>query len=1737
MKLLLVFLCCVMVITIPGWASELTPSLTTAQLDYQQCRAFDGNRDLGAVAPQDLDGLLGLAANYQARWEIPATAGKERFFRVAFTEPLTIGTIYSEFAGRQVSRGPFKTDVGALISYLKADVPYPGDVTKDEQWVTIPVGTVVALPAGTRTRALRFSDRYTDAPTNPSRFKAVILLQERYFSALLLGESKRIVTPTKPDIWIGAWNEPTTIAGFIMNSYGAQALQIETLKPEAKEYATIAKNIDWKAGKPTNQPTAWSLYHFETPVSTRGLRLTCSLGSVIKTFLPLLPLGEKGEAPSLLMPPPPFQFPYQMPMDGFVALEISDKKSGKLVRRLIAEVPRAGGQVNESWDLKDDNGNYVMPGEYIWKAIARPPFKNTYEITVNHAGQPAWPAPLPGKGGGYWLGDHSCPIAASAVGDMVFLGCPVAEGGHSIIAVDHAGNKLWGQGAWQLGFFGPTRILADERCAYLVKEGFIQRIDSQNSFKTQDVYKQKPTRELPDWPVGGGAGRDGKLYVSYNAPATSWLQSSFTAAQLDPDRSLPFVSLKKGGGHRGGREDKNYGESEYDELMRYYSTFLTDYMPEVSPSLSGAFIPSSKDSWFGDAPEFGPLGNSLMAAFKEAVTVGSVLVPDARIQVLALKPDAKIPDIVGGVAGKDPDIFGNDVIDIGGDTPFQPEDWIPLEMTGKVGSPGIAIAPEGGIHTRGLLFKTRRLPFALVTSRRFENIIDTAEPVYGEGKGTPRGGWTVARPEGTPITKYDQAMMAYVWPKSVILRGVAILAPTPFSSTNVDYWVGPENVDPKASLQNDSFWKEAGSILPQVFNGYFAQVPSLRSVDFGMLVTTRALRVRALEPEGYRHPPYGNYIVNGQHKAGFDSLIAFRSMGKDAQLPPEMSERITEYQLPDLNDANGKLKVIRHIPLAKPGFMTFDANGVLYAMSNNQVVTVPLNGEASRVVITRDELEKPQEIAEGLQQSYYRWAAIDVDRYAGLAIDKKGLIYIADIKAQVVKVFDGKTGKYLRIIGTPGGPKLGPFDPTKLENPVGITIDSADKLWVAEARWQPKRITRWSLDGKLEEQYMGPTGYGGGGWVDEKDRRILNFDGMKFIIDWEKRTWKLDSIMHCQSLKGSMFAARPDRVVYYQNRRYLLGDPGGNGSYFTTPISGIFIERNGIAVPIAAAGNMGDWGDIDLYDDLKKAFGKLERERYGFIWWDKNEDGIPQLAEVQTSTKYRLLSDGAIRVGNDLSLHFGTMRLLPSGFTPSGIPMYDLAKIEPMPAMENLPPFGGAIWTTEDGRTFTVGNRLIAADGKTIIWEHPDKYPGGAGYYQVGLGMNRPAGFLLGEIKPIGHFYLKNAQGKDEEYFVTNSDQGDWFVYTGDGMLVGCIFGGPEGFGLRYWSMPEWEPGKVDLSDVRLHQEHYQGSIVKAEDGKIYAVAGKDWNSVVRVDGLEKLQRLNGSMTVVKEDIAKAEAWEIERADIEKKRQAPKIAKMPYVPTPITANGLLYEWPSDLFVTIHDYWTHSLIGSEYVIHSQGALAYDDKYLYVAVRTRDDSPMMNNSQDNKLLFKGGDAVDVLLGLDAKADPKRRFPAPGDLRLLISRVEGKPVVMVYRYKVENAPADKRVHFTSPVGEVYIDVVEQALGAEVAVNSERDEKGDSIVVIEAAISWASIGVKPPFIGQHLRGDIGLLQSDPNGVRTMGRLYWSGKTATVVADIPSEAKIVPSTWGEFVTMEPEGDMRFGPDDIDLFP
>ena len=125
-----------------------------------------------------------------------------------------------------------------------------------------------------------------------------------------------------------------------------------------------------------------------------------------------------------------------------------------------------------------------------------------------------------------------------------------------------------------------------------------------------------------------------------------------------------------------------------------------------------------------------------------------------------------------------------------------------------------------------------------------------------------------------------------------------------------------------------------------------------------------------------------------------------------------------------------------------------------------------------------------------------------------LTVDGAGELYVADWgRSHQVKVFSPE-GALLRVLGQPGGPRLGRYDERRMKYPAGMTVDGQGHLWVAEADVVPKRLSVWDAKtGAFVRAIYGPSQYGGGGKIDPADPTRLFMDP-----DWSAGivTWKLD---------------------------------------------------------------------------------------------------------------------------------------------------------------------------------------------------------------------------------------------------------------------------------------------------------------------------------------------------------------------------------------------------------------------------------------------------------------------------------------------------------------------------------------------------------------------------------------------------------------------------------------------------
>ena len=175
-------------------------------------------------------------------------------------------------------------------------------------------------------------------------------------------------------------------------------------------------------------------------------------------------------------------------------------------------------------------------------------------------------------------------------------------------------------------------------------------------------------------------------------------------------------------------------------------------------------------------------------------------------------------------------------------------------------------------------------------------------------------------------------------------------------------------------------------------------------------------------------------------------------------------------------------------------------------------------------------------------------------------------------------------------------------------------------------------------------------------------------------------------------------------------------------------------------------------------------------------------------------------------------------------------------------------------------------------------------------------------------------------------------------------------------------------------------------------------------------------------------------------------------------------------------------------------------------LSYAVRS-DASPWVNNGKDWTLLFKTGDSIDLQLGTEASANPRRKGPAPGDLRLLIAPMGTQTVAVVYRHRV---PGTKQgMVFNSPWRSETVDVVKRLDRAKVGV-----KPAGNGYRVEAAIPLEDLGFAPRE-GGSWKADFGVIYGDDAGTVNLLRSYWSNHATGLVNDVPGEIMLQPEFWG----------------------
>ncbi len=849
-------------------------------------------------------------------------------------------------------------------------------------------------------------------------------------------------------------------------------------------------------------------------------------------------------------------------------------------------------------------------------------------------------------------------------------------------------------------------------------------------------------------------------------------------------------------------------------------------------------------------------------------------------------------------------------------------------------------------------------------------------------------------------------------------------------------------------------------------------------------------------PDGALPPDLPLWERYAQHRFGPDqarlNLLGIAVQGNNLYASLYLDGRVVKYDL-QTGEKAGEWAI------PHPVGLQVAADGQVLVVSEQSVVRLdPASGQVVPVVTT------------GLSAPY------------GLALDKQGNVYVTDRgEAMQVKIFD-PSGKMLGTIGKPGGrPWLGKYEPEGMLQPAGITVDAAGKIWVAEQDDSPRRVSVWSREGRLLADLHGPGSYAVMSAADEDNPRRINVHGTLYEIDYDTGASRCLSTLVRPNLLGRQVTpdfgvqGRHLDVRHFQGRTYLIGRGRGNTTVF------LYDERTMTAQPVAAvsaglAVNLGPaegWSKQDVRDVLSEANRKLvtgpdgkqgDQGLFYSVWADLNGDGLYQAEELtieaiaQTPLKARPGLYWGDWFTDDMTLYEATpwnlgyvLRAAVKEWLPSGVPVYPpLSEWELVLTTVSRGTVGGvqtdtqgSIYLLEEAGTEGGGTPLRGlsryAPGGKRLWTYRKVW--------LNFGLDAPLfqpGMVVGAMKLIGQGAISLPGGKSLNLVAVNGYFGQFNVLSEDGLWVTAL------------SKDKRYGPKADSSLV--WPENFSGFFYRnRENGKFYLQAGDTDARVWEVLGLETIRTGEGAVRISAADQKKAMEALAAGAPGTAAGKRLEMARLGRAPV---LDGDLAEWDLRQAVPID-------AGAGRT--AQAVLGYDGENLYLACRVKDDSPMRNAAGDPALLFKSGDAVDLMLAANPQADPQRTRPAAGDLRLLFSVVGDQPVAVVYK---PVSPREKQPrNFTSPTGGEQFDYV--APITEAQVKFQTSPQG---YTLEAAVPLAALGLIPQ-AGMVLRGDVGVLFSDAGGSRTAVRAYWANRSAevSIVNDLPTEARLQPQHWG----------------------
>jgi len=729
----------------------------------------------------------------------------------------------------------------------------------------------------------------------------------------------------------------------------------------------------------------------------------------------------------------------------------------------------------------------------------------------------------------------------------------------------------------------------------------------------------------------------------------------------------------------------------------------------------------------------------------------------------------------------------------------------------------------------------------------------------------------------------------------------------------------------------------------------------------------------------------------------------------------------------------------------------------------------------------------------------------------GLAAGADGRVYVSVRGAdQNVKVFSAE-GKLVSEIGVRGGrPHHGKFIAGAMRQPAGIAIDSRNHLWVTEETHNPKRTSVWDVNsGKLIKDLSGTTSYAGTGTVNPYDPSMGFADDTVYRIDWN--TGKSEPIYSVGKSEdpNDLFPASvhdiTSRVVQKNGLLYVYTTGAARGSREVQCTVWDGKEWRSVAhTGVVVQGKEGKNGYAKYQHPF---FAGRDKQRYA--WSDENGDSIVQPEELQFATieidgtpvELRSYYWGQLPDTDGTITHMvsGRQELVQfpvTGYTKVGAPKYDISK--PRIIRPDRPVIGGGngegqIIGGTNGRIYINQNPLIMVEQSGhVVGGYPNLHISVHGSHSAKAA--RP-GYLIGPSSFLGVIQVGDEQKAEAgEIFCLNGNLGENYLFTSDGLFIQTLFKDTRG----YSENPARAERGMPMDAISAGGESFGGNFVRTVEGKTFLTNGGTDARVIEVTDLESIRRFQGKFTYNGEQFAEAQLLLAKKVA---ETSAPKIFAI--IRGTATIDGKPDEWPA----LLDDAQPAMSVQENAKQRYARVLArYDDQNLYLAYHVlAPRSTMKNVGQDDRLLFKSGDAVDLMLGADGAKEQ------PGSLRMLMTFKDARtPIAVLNVKKSPGAAASEKFDFSSPWRTITFDRVVTSRSVMVA---SKPAKGGYIV--EASIPWTELGITPKS-GLRLKGDVGVLFGD-GGTQTVSRQYWSNRATGLVNDVPGEADLAEKAWGTF--------------------